>query len=85
MAKVIVEASLENFSVDASQGSHFFHNLVAMGVGYLTVRNKEDYLDWEWLQKQPVINKEEHIWHVRPKKNVVVKIDGKTGKAVILK
>jgi CheY-like chemotaxis protein len=85
MAKVIVEASLENFTVDASQGSHFFHNLVAMGVGYLTLRNKEDHLDWQWLKKQPVINQEKHIWHVRPPKNISVKIDGKSGKAVILK
>ncbi|MDY6916221.1 MAG: PEP/pyruvate-binding domain-containing protein, partial [Candidatus Cloacimonadota bacterium] len=85
MAKVIVEASLENFSVDASQGSHFFHNLVAMGVGYLTVRNNEDYIDWEWLKKQPIISRKEYVLHVTPKQNIKIKIDGKTGKAVILK
>jgi CheY-like chemotaxis protein len=32
-AKVIVETGLEDFIIEASQGTHFFHNIVAMQVG----------------------------------------------------
>ena len=36
-AKVILETGLSDFIVEASQGTHFFHNLVAMNVGYFTI------------------------------------------------
>jgi hypothetical protein len=36
-AKIIVEVSLPNFHIDASQGSHFFHNVTSMNIGYLAV------------------------------------------------
>jgi hypothetical protein len=36
-AKVIVEVSLPNFHLDASLGSHFFHNVTSMNVGYFSI------------------------------------------------
>jgi len=36
-AKIIVELSLNNFPLDASLGSHFFHNITSMNVGYMSV------------------------------------------------
>src|SRR6056297_1406329 len=39
-AKVIVEVGLEDYPLDASLGSHFFHNLTSMNVGYLSIANK---------------------------------------------
>ena len=36
-AKVIVEVSLPDFNSDASLGSHFFHNVTSMNVGYFSV------------------------------------------------
>ncbi|NTU70046.1 hypothetical protein HGB13_04520, partial [bacterium] len=36
-AKVIVETSLDGFPLDASSGSHFFHNVTSMNVGYFTI------------------------------------------------
>ena len=38
-ARVIVEAGLENYRVDPSQGTHFFQNLTSFGVGYFTVNS----------------------------------------------
>jgi len=38
-AKVIVEMSLPEFPLDASLGSHFFHNVTSMSVGYLSVQH----------------------------------------------
>ena len=36
-SQVIVEAGLDNFQVDPSQGTHFFQNLTSLGVSYLTI------------------------------------------------
>jgi CheY-like chemotaxis protein len=36
-ARLIIEAGLENYRVDPSQGTHFFHNLTSFGVGYFTI------------------------------------------------
>lgn len=35
--RLIAEASLDNYHVEPSQGTHFFHNLTSFGVGYFTI------------------------------------------------
>ena len=86
-AKIIVETSFEGFSVDSSQGSHFFHNLIAANSGYLTVKHNSssDFIDWEWLRKQNIIKKYEFCTHIRRKKPYEVKLFGKEGIAAIFK
>ena len=86
-AKIIVEASQENFTVEASQGSHFFHNLVAMSVGYFTVSHSSDsdFIDWDWLKSLPAEFSGKYAVHVELKKPVNIQIDGKKGIAVISK
>lgn len=49
-AAAIVEIVLPNMSIEASHGSHFFHNLFSMGVAYLTVQENKDYIDWTYLE-----------------------------------
>ncbi|MEN8250735.1 MAG: PEP/pyruvate-binding domain-containing protein, partial [Bacteroidota bacterium] len=39
-ATVIVETSLDDSPLDASSGSHFFHNVTSMNVGYFTVQHE---------------------------------------------
>lgn len=51
----IVEVLLPNMSIEASQGSHFFHNLFSMNVAYLTVKEETDYVAWEYLDSLPVL------------------------------
>jgi hypothetical protein len=86
-AKIIVEASQENFTVEASQGSHFFHNLVAMNVGYFTVSHSSDsdFIDWQWLKTLPVKQSGEYAVHVELEEPMKTQIDGKQGIAVISK
>ncbi len=86
-AKIIVEASQENFTVEASQGSHFFHNLVAMNVGYFTVSHSSDsdFIDWDWLKSLPVNHNGKYAVHVELEKSINIQIDGKKGIAVISK
>jgi hypothetical protein len=87
-AKIIVEAGLKDFIVDSSQGTHFFHNLVSMNVGYFTVpyATDTDFIDWEWLKQQNPIEKTKYFVHIsRPEKPFTVKMDGRRGISFIYK
>jgi disulfide oxidoreductase YuzD len=86
-ARVIVEAAYGDFSVSPSFGTHFFQNLISSHIGYLTVEhpNAEAYIDWEWLAGQPVADQSEHIRHIVLDRPIEVLIDGRVGKAAILK
>ncbi len=86
-AKVVVETGIEGYSVDASQGTHFFHNLVAMNAGYFTVPYKsgENFIDWEWLKKREIVERTEYFIHVRSEKQFVVTMYGQAGVATIKK
>lgn len=86
-ARAIVEADLVDFRVEASQGTHFFHNLVSMHVGYLKVQygSPSAWIDWAWLAQQPVIERTAHCVHVRLTRPCTLRLDGKTGKGVILR
>jgi hypothetical protein len=84
-AKVIVEVSLPDFHTDASLGSHFFHNVTSMKVGYFSVNqnNGEDKINWERIKSCKVISEGLFIRHVRSEEPFVVRMDGKKGMAVI--
>lgn len=85
-AKVIVEAAQQNFKVELSQGSHYFHNLTSLGVSYFSVQaNKNDRIDWEWLNNQEIVTETEFIRHVKLCGPLIVKVDGRTGKGIIEK
>jgi len=84
--KIIVESTLHEINVELSQGSHFFHNLTSFGVGYFSVRHDGKYgIDWDWLEKQNVINDKKFIKHVRVEKPLSIKIDGRESRGVILR
>ncbi len=86
-AKVILETGLRDFIVEASQGTHFFHNLVAMNVGYFTIPfvSRTDFVDMEWLLSQPVKERGDFFVHLEFDHSLTVRMDGKTGLAVIHK
>ncbi|MBS3816594.1 MAG: hypothetical protein KGY76_03420 [Candidatus Thermoplasmatota archaeon] len=83
-AKVIVETPAEGRAIEPSQGSHFFHDMIASETCYLVVDDDET-IDLEWLEKQQVEDEMEDIKHVRLEEPVEVRIDGKEGKGVIMK
>lgn len=84
-AKVIVEIGLPDYYLDASLGSHFFHNVTAMNVGYFSVNEGLDdgIIHWEKLNGQKVIGQGKFFRHVRFEKPLLVRMDGKKGMAVI--
>jgi CheY-like chemotaxis protein len=86
-AKVILETGLRDFIVEASQGTHFFHNLVAMNVGYFTIPyiSETDFVDMDWLLAQPIKERGDFFVHLEFPHPLVVRMDGKTGLAVIHK
>jgi Pyruvate phosphate dikinase, AMP/ATP-binding domain len=84
-AKIIVEVSLPDFHPDASLGSHFFHNVTSMNVGYFSVNqnSEQDSVCWDKIRNQEVIGKGEFFRHIRFEKPLLIRMDGKKGMAVI--
>jgi len=84
-AKMIVELGWENFILDASLGSHFFHNVTSMKVGYLSVHEHYDneYIRWDILQQQELVQEYTYFRHVRFPQPLSVVLDGKKQIAVI--
>ncbi len=84
-ARVIVEATLPEMNVDASQGSHFFHNMISFEVQYFTVRHTDPYeIGWAWLDGQEAVSETRHLRHVRLGQPLRVRVDGRSGRGVIL-
>ncbi|MGQ1787057.1 MULTISPECIES: PEP/pyruvate-binding domain-containing protein [unclassified Saccharicrinis] len=84
-AKVIVEMGLEDFPLDASLGSHFFHNVTAMNVGYFSVHHNKaaERVNFEVLKQQKVIHQTEYFTHVEFDNALEILMDGKRQKAVV--
>ena len=85
-AKVIVELSMKDFPLDASLGSHFFHNVTSMGVGYFSVQYYSDteLIRWDVLEKQKEIERTEYFRHVRFEEGLTVIMDGKKRLSMVL-
>lgn len=86
-ARAIVECGLENYPVDPSQGTHFFQNLTSFGVGYFTIHpfKGEGWFDEAFLDGQTAQVETEYLRHVRFDKPVIIKMNGKKNRGVILK
>ncbi len=84
-AKVIVEVSLPDFQLDASLGSHFFHNVTSMNVGYFSINPEIDggKIDWEKLRSQNTIEEGKFFRHIRFENPMLIRMDGKKGMGVI--
>ncbi|NVO19178.1 MAG: pyruvate, phosphate dikinase [Bacteroidetes bacterium] len=84
-AKVIVETSLEAYPLDASSGSHFFHNVTSMNVGYFSVQPElgNSFVDYEFLKRQELIESTKFFRHVRFPSPISIKMDGRKRLAVI--
>ena len=84
-AKAIVEATLPEMYVELSQGSHFFHNLSSFQTSYLMVQHEGRLgINWEWLNRQPVIQETRFVRHVRPEHRILVRVDGTNRRGVVL-
>jgi hypothetical protein len=84
-AKAILEATLPEMNVELSQGSHFFHNISSFQIFYFSVSHSGEYhIDWNWLGRQEVVNDTDLVRHVRLAAPLRVKVDGRSGRGVIL-
>jgi hypothetical protein len=84
-ARVIVEIDLPDFLLDASLGSHFFHNVTSMNVGYFSINQglPNGKINWEKINNQKIIEQGKFFRHVRFEKPLLIRMDGKKGLAVI--
>ncbi len=85
-AATIVESTLPGMIPELSQGSHFFHNMIAFNVFYFTIRDEGGLkIDWEWLMSLPVENQTRHVRHVRLDAPLKVVADGRKKKGMIIR
>jgi len=84
-ARVIVESTLPGFAVELTQGSHFFHNISSAGVMYFSIREAHGRIDWPWLAAQPIIHEGAFVRHVRLERPLRVRVDGRSGRGVIIR
>jgi hypothetical protein len=84
-ARTIIEVALEDFRVDPSHGTHFFHNITSLGIMYLTVPygHEESFIDWNRLGSAATCEAGRYVKHVRFDLPLTVKVDGRTGRGVI--
>ncbi len=86
-ARVIVETEFADVPVTPSEGTHFFHNITSFGIGYLMVhaRSGRGRVDFSWLAARPAEAETRFLRHVRVEAPLDVRIDGRSGRGVILK
>lgn len=88
--KVLIEASPAGYEVEPSQGTHFFHNLTSLGLGYLTlppgaekVDSAREFIDWGWLDAQEPRSTTRHLRHLRFEDPLTVVLDGRRRRGVV--
>ena len=82
---MIVEIGLPDFPLDASLGSHFFHNVTSMNVGYFTIPHnaKDSSVNMDILKNMPVVEESVYIKQVSFNKELTIIMDGKNRQALI--
>lgn len=85
-ARVIVEVPATDLPIEPSQGTHFFHNMTAAGIGYFSLSgtNGKEFLRWEMLSRLPGEEIAPGVRHVRLGHPLSVRMDGQTQQGVIL-
>lgn len=85
-ARVIVELGLNDYPLDFSLGSHFFHNVTSMNIGYFAVQSNstKSFIRWDILENQSIIQQTKHFRHVRFKQAASIVMDGTGKRAAIV-
>ena len=84
-ARVIVEVPAKDLPMEPSQGTHFFHNLTAAGIGYFSLgeSNEKEFVRWDLLEALPGEEIAPGVRHVRLTQPLSVRMDGQTQQGVI--
>ncbi len=83
-ARLIVETPLEGRAVEPSQGSHFFHDMIASDVGYMVIKDRDE-LDLERLKSLETLEDKKHVKHLLADEPFEIKLDGRKGEGIIVK
>lgn len=86
-ARIVIETNLEDFIIDPSLGSHFFHNLTSLGMAYLHIprQKDEEFIRWDWLAQQKTVYTSEYVKHIQLDKPLDVRINGVNSRGAIMK
>ncbi len=86
-ARLICEASLSNYRIEPSQGTHFFQNLTSFGVGYFTINPMigDGIYNIGYLDSLPAIYESESVRIIQFDTPLVIGINGRKGVGVVLK
>ena len=86
-ARVIVECGMRDIKVTPSQGTHFFQNITALRIGYITIEREDDenFVDWRWLRGQRVASEGRFTRHVELDAPLTVVLDARRSRSAILK
>ncbi|OGB67685.1 MAG: phosphoenolpyruvate synthase [Caldithrix sp. RBG_13_44_9] len=84
-ARIIIESQLNDLKVEPSLGSHFFHNLISLQLGYFYIKGHPhpDLIDWKWLQGRKPYRSTRFLRQVHFDQPLSIKIDGKAGQGII--
>jgi hypothetical protein len=85
--RAMIELRNEKIKADPSQGSHFFQNITALGIQYITVTEDAgtgDHFDWKWISSVPSVRELSFVSHVRLQRPLTIKIDGRTSRCAII-
>lgn len=84
-AKAIVEYGLEDFQVDPSLGSHFFHNITSMNIGYLSIdyQGHKSFINWDWLKQHHPQNTGKYVTCLKLSTPLHILLQGREGKGII--
>ena len=81
----IIETAHPKLHAEPSQGSHFFHNLISLGINYLTVNeNQGDRIDWQWLTSLPPTTETPFVARVSLDHPLTLKVDGRKSQGVLI-
>ncbi|MGD9200588.1 MAG: PEP/pyruvate-binding domain-containing protein [Chitinispirillia bacterium] len=86
-ARIVVESNLKDFYIDPSLGSHFFHNLTSLGMGYMHIprTDKKNFIRWEWIKEQRAAMKKKYVKHLHMSEPFDIRIDAQSSQGIILK
>jgi hypothetical protein len=85
-ARCMVEVPFGDMEVTPSQGTHFFHNITSLGIGYFTVTSSPpSRLDEDWLLGLKPLENTGFVRHIRFDEPLRIEMDARAQRGVILK
>ncbi len=82
-AVAIVECDMLDIKVEPSQGTHFFQNIVSFQIGYLTVKDSEGGVDFDWLDQYEPEFEQGPLRHIRLEGPIRILLDSRNQSGLV--